>query len=285
MSHIWARPRIVVLMDNSVPVWPFVAEWGLSLAIFTENGGFWLRDIGASDLVFQNADSLGLDITKAKGFSLSHGHWDHANALPQLLKRGFKGKVYTHPSYSKPRYAIRPNKAPNFIGVDPQIPPLIREMEVEVHQSIELENGLIMICDIPRRPGFFQPGISQKEHVFFDDKQGKTPDFVPDDNFLLMSTPKGFVVILGCCHSGLANSLSHLKDLTGISKIHSIVGGTHLFAGDKSAYKEAVDVLREFDIDLVYPMHCTGMEAWAFLYNHLPGKVKAVGSGSVISFA
>jgi 7,8-dihydropterin-6-yl-methyl-4-(beta-D-ribofuranosyl)aminobenzene 5'-phosphate synthase len=92
------------------------------------------------------------------------------------------------------------------------------------------------------------------------------------------------LLVLGCCHSGLANTLHHIRDVLGLKAIHAVLGGLHLLTAPESALRETAGVLRDYRVERVYPCHCTGEQAGQFLREHLPGKVFDVGTGTVIEF-
>jgi 7,8-dihydropterin-6-yl-methyl-4-(beta-D-ribofuranosyl)aminobenzene 5'-phosphate synthase len=92
------------------------------------------------------------------------------------------------------------------------------------------------------------------------------------------------VLILGCCHSGLANTLYQVRDLLGIKRFFSIIGGLHLVNAPESGLQETVKVLKEFSVQQIYPCHCTGEKSIDFLNEQLSGKVFDVGTGTIIEF-
>ncbi|OQA19886.1 MAG: Metallo-beta-lactamase superfamily protein [bacterium ADurb.Bin363] len=283
MRQKFSFPRIFVLMDNTVISPGFIGSWGWSVAIFTCDYRFWIFDTGGNEFILQNAIKFGIDLSRAEGLLISHGHYDHTNGIMGLFKTHFNGPIYAHPQFMKPRYVVENGEITRFIGMDTYIFPLIKPMFTEVPDFIQLEENLTMFTEISRRNNLIQPSISAHSRFAFEDKGGKIPDIVPDDAFLLLNTEKGPVVITGCCHSGLGNTLYHLRDKTGIKKVYGITGGTHLIS-DEDAREEALEVLKEFSVEVIYPSHCTGLGGRDFLREKLPDKVKPVGAGSVITF-
>ena len=98
--------------------------------------------------------------------------------------------------------------------------------------------------------------------------------------FVIRSS-KGIVVISGCAHAGLINTLKHVQLLTGEKKIHAFFGGTHLNGVTNERIKRTVEALDEFDLDIVGAGHCTGFEASVALYNELGSKFACIPVGSV----
>lgn len=262
-----------VLVDNTESP-GFGAEWGYSLAIHNRNGNLWIWDVGQSDLFAQNASALGIDLSQARGMALSHGHYDHGGGIQALLEAGFTGTFYAHPGAVRQRYAVRDGKA-EAIG-------LPRPMPVfdAVNDYRELDEGLEMITDIPRRPGLYQ---ATKD--FYFDEKGTEPDPVEDDAFLLLDTPQGPIVLLGCCHSGLENTLFQMRDVTGLERLHAVVGGMHLYNATQREVEDSVRVLKRFGVDIVAPAHCTGDKAAKALADMLPCEVRPLCSGARMSFS
>lgn len=265
--------RIHVLVD-AVAIDPrFATEWGLALALDLPSG-LWLWDTGQSDAFIRNARVLGLELSLAKGLALSHGHFDHTGGLDALfLDEGFKGPVFAQPEFIRTRYVVRPEET-REIG----IPGLIPEY-VGVRDTRELTKGLAMLTDIPRRSGAFQAVDG-----FFFDRDKTEPDTVVDDAFLVLNTAKGVVVILGCCHSGLGNSLACLHERLGIAKVHAILGGLHQFSATETVWEETARAVEASGCELLLAGHCTGDKALEFLRGRLECEVKELKAGMVVEF-
>lgn len=256
--------RIVVLCDNETTGPACACEWGLSLAIDLGGGpddsGLWLWDTGQTDLFVKNAAALGVDVSQARGLALSHGHYDHTGGLAALLAAGFRGTVHAHPSCAAVRYAKEKGK-PRRIGPPSPLPPFL-----PAGPLTELAPGLTLVTDIPRAPGRFQA-----VQGFSLDPQGHEPDPVPDDAFLVLDTARGPVAILGCCHSGLANSLNCARQRLGLDNFHAVLGGLHLFNAGDEAVRETAETLARFGVRQLVAGHCTGRARTEALRAQLPG--------------
>lgn len=260
-----AARRVVVLCDNDAGRTDCGCEWGLALAIdlgsAPDDGGLWLWDTGQSDLFLKNAAALGLDAASARGLALSHGHYDHTGGLAALLRAGFKGSVHAHPACALERWAEEKDGKPRrAIGPPAALPAFLPTGPVT-----ELAPGLRMLTDIPRAPGRFQAVAG-----FSLDPEGHRPDPVADDAFLALDTQSGPVLILGCCHSGLANSLACARERLGLERIHAVVGGLHLFNAGPDALQETALALREAGVETLMAGHCTGAKALDALRGLLP---------------
>lgn len=272
------KARIYILSNNTPGRQGFGSEHGLSILILPDQDTYWLWDTGQSSLFLESAGILGLDLRKLKGVALSHGHYDHTDGLSTLLNDiGFNGPIYAHSDFAVDRFKIQEGSAPKPIGLNKDALPWPLPRFVAVSGSLELVNGLVMISEIPRRHGFHQ----FVDDFFFDD-QRRRPDPVEDDACLVLLSAAGPVLILGCCHSGLANTLYQVRDLLGINRIFSIIGGLHLIHAPESGLHETIQVLKEFSVQQIYPCHCTGEKSTSFLKEQLPDKVFDIGTGTVI---
>jgi 7,8-dihydropterin-6-yl-methyl-4-(beta-D-ribofuranosyl)aminobenzene 5'-phosphate synthase len=252
----------------------------LSVLIELGNGRQWLWDVGQSSLFLGSAQKLGLDLRNTQGLALSHGHYDHTDGLATLFHQvGFQGPVFSHPSFAAQRYKSQKGSGPRPIGLNRTSSPWPLPRFTAVPDHRELDRGLHMLAGIPRREGRFQSVAG-----YFFDMMETIPDSVQDDACLVAYTRKGAVVILGSCHSGLANTLHHISDTLGLKEIHALLGGLHLLAAPGSALRETVGALLEYRVERVYPCHCTGEKAERFLQDHLPGKVFSIGTGTVVEF-
>lgn len=266
--------RVVILCDNDSARPDCGCEWGLALAIDLGAGlgaglgndrdgrGLWLWDTGKTGLFVQNARALGVDLGQARGLALSHGHYDHTGGLAALRSAtAFHGSIHAHPACARPRYAEEPDGKPRrSIGPPAPLPGF-----VPAQALTPLAPGLTLVTDIPRAPGRFQA-----VQGFSLDPAGTLPDSVPDDAFLMLDSENGPVVILGCCHSGLANSLACLRQRLGIAAVHAVLGGLHLFKAGPEALEETAQAVEEFGVRRLIAGHCTGAASLELLRRRLP---------------
>ncbi|WP_415717555.1 MBL fold metallo-hydrolase [Maridesulfovibrio sp.] len=266
--------KVSVLCDNEPLNENFGSEWGLSMALELPGNGCWLWDCGASPLFLKNAAKMGIKVNDAKGLALSHGHWDHTGGMDALMKTDFIGPVYAHHDFAIKRYSRRGNGDFSEASFPCEYPGTII-----VRDQVELDDGLFMITEIPRREG-----LSEATEGLFLDPEMTEPDHVKDDAFLLLMTNSGPVVVLGCCHSGLANSLYHLRDLTGLDSVYAVIGGLHLYRTGESELENTAKVIEEFNVREIAAGHCTGSKGLEFLRQRVSCKVLQMGSGSVYKF-
>ncbi|TIH12180.1 MBL fold metallo-hydrolase [Marinifilum sp. JC120] len=266
--------KISVLCDNESLSDDLGKEWGLSMALELPGDDLWLWDCSASELFLKNATTMNIEVSKAKGLALSHGHWDHTGGMDALMEADFMGPVYAHPDFAAKRYSKNDDGTAKDASFPCEYPGTII-----VRDEVELADGLFMITEIPRRNGLFEA-----TNGLFLDQEMTEVDHIPDDAFMLLMSNSGPIVVLGCCHSGLANSLYHMRDLTGIDSVHAILGGLHLYSADKAEYENTAKVIEEFNPKMVSPGHCTGKDGYEFLKQRLSCEVVPMGSGSYYEF-
>lgn len=235
--------KISILTDNRATR-NFMAEWGLSFFI-EKNGKSILFDFGDSDLFIKNAEKMGINPFAADHFVLSHGHWDHGNGLrfmPQV-------KIVCHPDAFIKRY--RDN---NFLGLPYTLEEAEKKFELVLTKShLELEKDIFFLGEIERNFDFEIVDTPFK-------KEDGTMDTVKDDSGIAISTDKGLVVISGCAHAGICNTVEYAKKVTGVSKVYAVIGGFHLKGGDKQC-AETINYLKNIKAEYVSTSHCTQFPA------------------------
>ena len=150
---------------------------------------------------------------------------------------------------------------------------------VSTYEPTEIADGLFVTGEIPRVTDFEDTG-----GPFFLDENCERPDPLIDDQALFFDSPRGTVVILGCAHAGVVNTLRYVRQLTNDKPIHAILGGLHLLWATEERVSQTVEALRALEIEHIGIAHCTGFEASGALLTALPGKCHACIAGSVVEF-
>ncbi|MGM0551202.1 MAG: MBL fold metallo-hydrolase [Bacteroidota bacterium] len=254
--------QVTVLTDNHAGG-GFGAEHGLSYWI-DYDGYKLLLDAGHSRLYLENANLLNIDVQQqADAVVLTHGHWDHGDGL-----RYISGKpLFTHPASFMKRYR---QKDHSYIGLD--LSEKIIGEQFELHtskQPVELVKGLWFLGEVPRTLPF------DTAETTFEDSAG-TPDYVPDDSGVAAIVNGSLVVISGCAHAGICNTVLHAQRVTGINSVKAVMGGTHLKKNDQRL-KETIEWLKTQDVEQVLPSHCTELPALAAFYQAFESPQLATG--------
>jgi len=147
-------------------------------------------------------------------------------------------------------------------------------------EPFEIAPGIMTTGIIPMETDF-----EEVEAMFFKGEEGsELTDLIEDDKALILDTEKGTVVILGCAHRGIINTLNHVVKLTGKNKIYAIMGGLHLIYADKEKLNKISNCIRDFGIEKMIVGHCTGFSATNALVNEFGDRVTPNTVGHVIEF-
>jgi 7,8-dihydropterin-6-yl-methyl-4-(beta-D-ribofuranosyl)aminobenzene 5'-phosphate synthase len=106
---------------------------------------------------------------------------------------------------------------------------------------------------------------------------------MPDDQALILNLgDEGIVVVSGCAHAGIINTIRHAQKLMGVKRIHAVVGGFHLVDSKEERIKATIDDLTEIDPRFIYPCHCTGSKAIQRLTETFKKRCRRLGTGDTI---
>jgi 7,8-dihydropterin-6-yl-methyl-4-(beta-D-ribofuranosyl)aminobenzene 5'-phosphate synthase len=254
--------QITTLSENTAGLGHFLAEWGLSILIET-GGRKILFDTGQSISASHNADLLGIDLGKINKIVLSHGHYDHTGGLHQILHRIKKEiEIIAHPDIWQAKYATRQGEE-KYIGI-----PFHRQTLEGLgarfklsKKSVRISDNIITTGQIPMVTDYeaIEPYLVVKEgNRFLSDK-------LLDDQALIINTKQGLVVILGCAHRGIINTLYHARKLTKVKKIYMVLGGCHLMDATEERIWLTIAALKELGVPRIGVSHCTGLRAAAIM--------------------
>jgi 7,8-dihydropterin-6-yl-methyl-4-(beta-D-ribofuranosyl)aminobenzene 5'-phosphate synthase len=272
--------KLTCLVDNAVqPHSAFRGEHGLAFLVESEEGRV-LFDTGASGAVLlHNLEVAGVPPEGISALALSHAHRDHTGGLPALLEQRPGLPVYAHPDVLRERFSRR--------GGSMQARGLPLAPEV-LRQRADLR-----LSDAPQEilPGIWTTGeISDRSepegrspHHFVHDGEGWASDPYRDDMALVLEESQGVVLVCGCCHAGLLNTLSHVRQVFGRDPM-AVVGGTHLVSADEAHLRRLVGVLRRLGPPALYLNHCTGQAAYLVLAQALGDRVAPCPAGTVLEF-
>lgn len=273
------------LVDNrTIDAAAFRAEHGLALVVETPDGRI-LFDTGQSgEALLQNAARAGVDLCRVDALALSHAHYDHSGGLSAFLEASRSGlPLYAHSDLFRPRYAIKDGEA-RHIGMSIVQSDLAQRMQLRLSaEPMQILPGVWTTGEIDERP-FFE---GRSSHHYVQTEHGWLPDPYRDDLSLVLETGSGVILVCGCCHAGLLNTLAHVRRMFAQRAVIAILGGAHLAYLDEHTLGQTIDVLRKTCIDYLpnlYLNHCTGERALAALAEAFGEKVSPFPAGAVLRF-
>jgi 7,8-dihydropterin-6-yl-methyl-4-(beta-D-ribofuranosyl)aminobenzene 5'-phosphate synthase len=301
--------RTSILMNETSYLFP-IAEHGFSAVIkisYNDNNkkNVLLFDTGVSENgVIHNADLFGIDFRIIEAIILSHGHMDHCKGLVSVLKRMLRPRdIIVHPDAFLKRWLVFPD------GKKQKMPTLdendLRHYGAILHKIKDASffpfindsnsydknqnHHLLMITgQIPRETSFEKGLPSQYKEEDRDNEKCHVPDpLVNDDQALVANIKhKGLVIITGCGHAGIINTMNYAKKLSGIDKIYAVLGGFHLTGGDvfQEAIEPTVNELQKADPKFVIPCHCTGWKGINRIIDTMPEKFIQSSVGTTFNF-
>ena len=253
--------RITVL-STMVADYDYLGEWGFSALIETENHKI-LFDTGfRENTVMQNADSLKMDLSTVEHVLLIHNHLDHTGGLKSLREKYMKinpsALKYVH--VGKGIFEDRWSNGKNmnsFKGLKGELESLGIEF-IYHEQPEEIFSDVWTTGIVPRIHN--ERNWSGYREMLIDGK--KTEDNIPEDQSLVIKTKQGLVLVSGCGHAGIVNTLKYSRELFDNSlDVFSAIGGFHLFNKNEEDIKWTAKYMRKYGVKYFLGAHCTGVDA------------------------
>ena len=265
-SAEWARTH------TQVPV----AEHGFSMLVRVfneEKSSSVLFDTGGSpESILENAKRMGIDLNEVDCIVLSHGHYDHFGGLLSAVKAVNKIglPIIVHENMFRLRGSKRPNGTIRENTKFPTEAQLSPAKIVRTKQPSLIASDMVCVTgEIPRKTSY-EKGFAQ--HMAFVDGSWQPDPWIIDDRALAISVKgKGLVVLSGCAHAGIINTVSYAQQITGIKNVYAVIGGFHLAGKEfESRIEQTVEALQRITPKLLVPSHCTGWRAMCAIAKTLP---------------
>ena len=283
--------RAMPVKDSEVKV-SILAEHGFSALITVtaaDNARSVFFDFGFSEhgSAF-NADSLGLDLSNVETLVLSHGHMDHFGGLLPIVERiGRKGiELVLHPSaFRQQRYLKAADGSkiflPSLNGEKLKNAGILPVESKDPHSL--LDDTLLFLGQVPKKTDF----ETGDPRLCYDAQGESHRDPIEDDTAVIAHVKgKGLVILSGCAHAGIVNTVKYAQETTGVDMIYAVMGGFHLTgAVNEPAIGPTIAALKELNPGYIVPTHCTGRKATMLIEKEMPEKFLLNMSGTKMIFA
>jgi 7,8-dihydropterin-6-yl-methyl-4-(beta-D-ribofuranosyl)aminobenzene 5'-phosphate synthase len=236
-----------------------MGEWGFA-ALVEADGKKILFDTGARpNTVSENARELNVDLSDVEDVVLSHFHYDHTTGLMTLRREFLKSNPHAFSRVHVAKGIFLPRRG----AMDNPMIATKKEYEatggafIEHDKPEEILPGVWLTGPVPRvyPEKNYPPGVEVA--------RGDTwvEDNVPDDQSLVFNTPRGLVLLAGCGHAGLINTLQYAREFIRPAPVDAAIGGFHLFNAKDEQLDWTADKLKEFQTAKILGAHCTGIES------------------------
>lgn len=266
-SLLKSSPGISRFRDRNIEE-PLLAEHGLSLLIEITHRGEktpFLLDTGSTGTALaHNAEKMGINLKGIAGIFISHNHKDHTTGLETVLAKTGPVPVFIHPYgfYTKWVKSRR-----NQLEKD-RLASLGAQWRAE--EGPQTMSPLLLTTGPVPRVTDFEEIIGQSDRKVEKDGAMEPERFLDDGALVMKVKGKGVVVVTGCAHSGIINTIYHAQKLGGNDKIYAVIGGFHLTQGSPTRTEKTIQALKEKEIRYLLPLHCTGFEAMASMWQAFP---------------
>ena len=251
--------RVTVIADNHASLNELTTQHGLSFWI-EHAGEALIFDTGSDSSWLGNAERLGIDLFAAKLLFLSHGHWDHGGGIEALVERGWQGTIVCHPQAWRKKRAVAEGIPERDVGLPWR------------HEDLEARGVRFELVEGAREvfPGIWSTGPIAGDHPApvtpqlqgLDAGRWAADDF-RDEHSLAIKTPRGLVVVTGCCHRGVLNTLETARSVTGEQEVYALVGGLHQKDEPRERCHALARAIRAAGVTKVWANHCTGLHPFA----------------------
>lgn len=277
--------KITVLVENSV-AFPFLpgnlqgmlGEHGLSVLI--DNGEEKiLYDTGRGRTLIGNLEQSGNSPDNINKVAISHGHLDHTGSLMSFLQTRRRTTVYCDPDIFDDKYSKK-GSIMNCIGI-PYSSDNLEKAGAQFNFTKKIQvmgEGIFLSGRIPRVHKWEQDG----GNFFIKKGRSFVPDNIEDDQAVYLNSRAGLVIITGCGHAGIINTVEHALNFFGTDKVLAVIGGLHLSGAPPERVRLTIRRLTEFQVEKFILGHCTGFEAMCQMRAEFGERIEPLNAGKQI---
>lgn len=268
--------QVTVISDNRSSHSDLDTEHGLSLWVETPCFSF-LMDTGVGKTFEHNRKKLGINFEKLNAIVFSHAHFDHTGALPSHSEE-YHIPIYTGEGFFAPKYSKPDEKQGRYIGLNInqlEYLTLQRERLNTVTDQTEIFPGIHLFGNIPMIHHF--EDLPQR---FYLNESGTIPDRFIDEIAIAIKSPKGLVILSGCAHRGIINTITHICNRLDTHKIEAVIGGMHMGQVTQKRMDKTIEAFSRMGIQRLMPLHCSGDLFLEQLKHHFPTLFLNGGAGT-----
>ena len=250
---------ITILADNAATP-PYRAEHGFSALVETrkpDGSASVIHFDTGMGAVFENVAFAGVDLARVSDVVLSHGHYDHTDALGMFLEKHPDARVHASTEVFRDHYSLRTGTCRKIAlsdGNRVMLSAFPRGQFLAFDKTALIPGSRMHLAGrIPRVNPLETPSP-----LLFEDADCTIPDEVPDEIVLWTELSEGLVILTGCCHAGFINTCEYVRADSGVGKINAVIGGFHLANVSEERLAATADYIERTGIARVIPCHCTG---------------------------
>jgi 7,8-dihydropterin-6-yl-methyl-4-(beta-D-ribofuranosyl)aminobenzene 5'-phosphate synthase len=274
-----------VLAEDSIGFdTPFLGRFGISVLLELKSENVEkciLYDTNSEAApVLHNLKIMGKSLDDVTTIFISHCHYDHTDGLAGILDAiGRPIPVLAHPEIFRPCFEINPDGI-RHIGI-------VGHSRTDFEQKgavftltqspLNLMTGVTTSGEIERVTSF---EVLEDLYTIVDGEV--IQDHERDDAAVILNFEQGLVIVTGCCHAGIVNTMMHAKKVTGVDKVHAVVGGLHFQDASEEKIEKSIEALGE--VDWIFTGHCTGFDGMRRLANAHGDRFAPIHTGSMIHF-
>nr|WP_315023300.1 MBL fold metallo-hydrolase [uncultured Aminipila sp.] len=261
--------KFTFLSENKTDNPGCMAEHGLSVYIEAADQ-IILFDTGASDLFAKNAEFVNVDLKQVEHTVISHGHYDHTEGLPAFCNINNNSHIYIHKDAFEKTYGIENgilDREPCSILWGEETKQSIMERTTLTDGIFKISEDIVISGTIPNLEGieateqFYIKKMSQNGEIELLEDEMNHEQFLVIRDRDKEGISKGIYVFSGCSHKGVIPAIRYAKQIFPGEKILGLIAGMHLYSSDEATREKVVKEIVKENIEMVMPVHCTGIKA------------------------